>query len=431
MLNKARPLCLALLGLTFALPTAALGNAFTALDARSLSLGGAGVASTRPYNASSFNPARLAGNPQVDGRRDDFAFFRPYLGARLIDRDGFLDALDQYQENDNNSRLDQSLDDLEAAILDLDTSSEDFRAVTRAGNDLLNDYRNLSDKPLRLVGSGGFNMGYPADRWGFGVHMRQNLVAGMEIRVSENDIEAIQEALDFIDLLIDIAEGADLPDDIDLPRPSEGFESEFALQGAMVRERGISLATQLPGIDGTVVGITLKSLDVETLDWVTDVDDAERDNFDIDDHSTTHTDINLDIGLTHDLDEHWTAGLIVRNAISRDYETVLGNQVSLRPVARAGLAWQTRQWSVAWDVDLNKTQAIGFDPAKRFFTIGTEYRPWRWLALRGGFRHEQVLNENEYSLGIGLGARYAHIDIGVSTDGQDSMAAALQFGVRF
>jgi hypothetical protein len=431
LLNTARPLCLVLLGLAFALPTGALGNAFTALDARSLALGGAGVAGTRPYNAPFFNPARLAGNPQVDGRRDDYAFFRPYVGARLIDRDGFLNALDQYQENNNDARLDQSLEDLEAAIRDLDVSSEDFRAVTRAGNDLLDDYRGLSDKPLRLVGSGGINFGYPSDRWGFGAHMRQNVVAGMEVRISENDLAAIQEVLDLIDMLIDLSEGAELPDAIELPRPTEGFETEFGLRGAMVRETAISLAAKLPGLEGTVVGLTLKSLDVETLDWVTDVNDAERGNFDIDDHSTTHTDFNVDFGITHDLDEHWTAGLMVRNAIRRNYETVLGNEVGLRPVARAGLAFQTRQWTVAWDVDLNEARAIGFDPAKRFFTIGTEYRPWRGLALRGGFRHEQVLNENEYSFGFGVGIRHAHFDIGVSTDGKDSMAAALQFGFRF
>ncbi|MDQ2070120.1 conjugal transfer protein TraF [Natronospira bacteriovora] len=432
---RAHPLrnltCSLGLALALGLPIQALGNAFTALDARSLSLGGSGVASTRPYNAPFFNPARLAGNPQVEGRRDELTFLRPYVGVRLIDRDGFLDALDQYQENDNSSRLDTALDELEQSLRDLDPNREDFLAVTTAGNALLDDYQNLSDKPLRLVGSGGMNVGYPSERWGFGAHQRINGAIGMEIRVSESDIAAVREVLDFIDFLVELVDADELPDDVDLPVLPDDFQSEFALQGMLVEETGLSLAAQIPGMRRTSVGVTLKQLRVETLDWRTEVDDAESDNFDREQQSLTYTDSNIDIGLTHELDEHWTAGLMVRNAIARDYLTVLGNEVRLRPVARVGLAWQNEQWTVAWDMDLNETEAVGFDPRKQFIAMGAEYRPWRWLALRGGYRHERVLEEGELSLGFGLAMRHAHFDLGVSTDGRDSMAAALQFGVRF
>jgi hypothetical protein len=55
-----------ILAATAIFSSTASADAFLALDPRSMSLGGAGVASTRPYNAAFFNPARLAGNPPLE-----------------------------------------------------------------------------------------------------------------------------------------------------------------------------------------------------------------------------------------------------------------------------------------------------------------------------------------------------------------------------
>jgi len=83
------------------------------------------------------------------------------------------------------------------------------------------------------------------------------------------------------------------------------------------------------------------------------------------------------------------------------------------------------------DMDFNETEAIGFDPAKRYTTLGAEYRPFRWLALRGGYRYENVLQEGNASLGFGLDSRHAHFDFALSGDTGDSLGVALQAGARF
>ncbi len=411
--------------------TQALANAFTSLDPRSMSLGGAGVAATRPYNAPAFNPARLAGNPQIEGRRDDRAFSRAFGGIRLIDRDGFLDSLDRFQENDNQSRLKQSLDQLEARISDQSVTRQDLRAVFRTADELLDDYQSLSDKPLRLAASAGFNLGAPGERFGFGASIRQNAVVGMELRISQEDISQVRQVIDFIEVLMDIIDEEVIPPDLELPDVGDDLTSDFALRGAMVREVGLSVGARIPQQPRTYLGVNLKSLQIDTLDWETDVERARTENFELDDQRLIHADVNVDLGVVHELDDGWSAGMMVRNLIPRDYRTVLGNQVPLRPTFRGGLAWQNPRWTVAVDMDLNETVAIGFDPAKQYLAMGVEHRPLRWLSLRGGYRYERVLEEGNISLGIGLSSRRSHFDLALSGDAGDSFGAAMQFGVRF
>jgi len=413
------------------LPGLVSANALTALDPRSMSLGGAGAASMRPYNASFFNPARYAGNPQVSGRHDDRAFARGFVGVRLIDRDGFLDSVNQYQENDNSSLLDERIDHLEDRIRDLEVEREDFRAVTEAGNALLDDLEGLSDKPLRLAASTGINAGWPGEQWGVGAHVRQNLVLGMEVRVSESDRRAVREMLDFVDLLVEVSETGVVPPDTTLPEVSEELTSDFAMQGALVRDSAVSFASRVSGWEGVTVGLTVKSLYVESLDWRIDVGQADSDNFELDEQRRAHSDPNLDLGIIQELDENWSAALMVRNLISRDYETVLGNEIAIRPIARVGLGWQTETLSFALDMDLNEAAAIGFDPAKQYVSLGAEYRPWAWMALRAGYRYEAVLREGNVSGGIGFTGRRGHFDLALSGDTGDSVGIAMQAGVRF
>jgi hypothetical protein len=408
-----------------------LADGFLALDPRSMSMGGAGVASTRPYNAAFFNPARLAGNPPLTNRRSERAFVRPFLGARLIDRDGFLDALDHYQENDARNRFRLARDELQDAIQNAEVEMEDFRRVTRTGNELIDDFENLSDKPLRVVASAGVSFGAPGEHHGYGFHVRQNALGGTRINVADSDLAQVRTALNFLDTLLDTYELREIPTDIELPSALEDPVSDAELQGALIRETGFSFAMSMLTARQTVVGVTFKSLYVETLDWRAPIGDFDRDNFSLDEQRIAHTDGNIDIGLTHALGGDWTVGLMVRNAIAREYETVRGNSVPITPTVRAGLAWQTDEFTVAWDMDVNESPAIGFDPNKQFIATGVEYRPWGGLALRAGFRYERVLGEGTTSFGLGWSAPRFHVDFALAGAARDDRAIALQTGVRF
>lgn len=415
----------------FLVPPAMAADSLSGLDPRSMAMGGTGVASVRASQAAQFNPARFAGNPALDGHGGEVAFGRPWLGVRIVDRDDFLGALDQYVENDNEGALKAALDNLERTIDERSTDPEDVRAVTRSANALLDDLDNLSDKPVRAVGSLGLNLGMPGDRFGWGLHVRREAVAGAVIRLGDEDRQAVRDTVNFLDALVDLYETREIPRDTRIPRPVEEFTSTAGVRGALVDEYGISLGYAPPLLEETSFGVTLKHLRVDTVDWDVDLNDAEQERFSLDDQRRSNDDINLDIGVTHVLEDQWVAGLVIRNAIAREYRTVNDNLVEIRPLYRAGLAWQGDRLTVAWDMDLNESPAIGFDPGKQFMAMGVEYKPFHWLALRGGARFERVLQEVTTSFGVGFSSRRARFDIGVSANEPDDRAIALQAGFRF
>lgn len=129
---------------------------FLSFDPRSMAMGGAGVASARSYNATIFNPALLVSSQSSD---DWKFYFRPYLGARLLDRDNFLDALDEYQDSNSEDEFDRLLEiakrDFAAGLI----TADDLRALAAAAEDWQGDIDKLSDKPLRASLSYGFTIG--------------------------------------------------------------------------------------------------------------------------------------------------------------------------------------------------------------------------------------------------------------------------------
>ena len=428
---QCRNLTLAAVLIVLLSPPPIFANAFTGLDPRSMAMGGTGVASGRPSQSAHFNPARFAGNPGLDGRGGEVAFARPWAGVRLVDRDDFLGAVDQYVENDNEGALKSALDNLERTIDERTTSTEDVRDVTRSADALLEDLSNLSDKPIRAVGSAGLNLGMPGDRFGWGMHIRREAVAGAVIRLSEEDRQAVRDTVDFLDALVDLYETREIPRDTRIPRPVEEFTSTAGTRGALIEERGVSMGYSLPVERPTSVGITVKHMRVDTVDWDADLNDADQERFRLADQRRSNDDMNLDIGITHVLEDEWVAGLVIRNAIAREYRTVNDNLIELHPLYRAGLAWQGERVTVAWDMDLNESPAIGFDPGKQFMAMGVEYKPWGWFALRAGMRFERVLQEATTSFGVGFSGEQARFDIGISANEPDDRAIALQAGFRF
>lgn len=412
-------------------PVPLSATTFVSEDPRALAMGGAGVAGTRTRNAGLFNPAHLAGHTAVRGHRRGLAFYRPQEGVRVIDEEGFLQAAEDFLERDHETSLRDALEQLEEAIEDDTVELADLRRVTDEANDLLDGLESISGRPLRATASAGLNLNQPGERFGWGAHIRQRADAGSVIDISEQDVRFIRDTLGFVEALAEFYETDIIPPGVRVPRPVDELTSSATIQGASIRETGVSLAHDVPMLPDTRVGVTFKSLLVETVDWNVSVGDAERERFSRADQTQRDQDFNMDVGFTHKLEAEWTAGVMVRNVIGQHYQTVEGRPVRVRPVTRVGLAWEGDRLTVAWDADLVETPAIGFEPDRQYMGMGVEYAPWPWLALRGGVRMDRVSRQVTTGYGFGLVFERMHFDLSVGGDETDDQAVSLQLGARF
>lgn len=461
----------------------ASGISFLTFDARSMSMAGTGVVTARSHNASLFNPGLLT---RHEPNRRDRVSMHLYAGARLLDRDNFLDSAETFADRYE----DVSVKDLVSDNFDLESGSyetgAELRSATGQLRDLQADLNDLSDKPLRVSASYGGSFNYPTERWAFGGYHRQFLVMGSAVRISEQDntnITRVTNTIDrFADVFDDVARldemrqsgealtleevvdganrlwdsvraldvyldfdriaddasngglrGRELEDYLREPVPRE-FSSTIESQGAEVREEAISIARQFPLQDDSRlhVGVNLKQVNFTTIHFEQRIDDFALSAYEQDEHRRLHTRFNMDAGLVYSHDSPWEWGLVLRNLVPHNFYTAKGDRIDLRPMMRVGVGYRTRPLRVSLDVDVTKNEPLGFDPDKQYVSLGAEWFLWRNTALRAGLRGNMVDGETLPSAGFGFGTHRGHIDLALakSTNG-DEWGLSLQAGLSF
>lgn len=394
-----------------------------------------------------FNPALLARGSD-DERRINA---RPYVGARLIDRDEFLDSLDAFQESTSDERLRQQFGQFErrvdAGIEEIEDAREalaEARDVIGAARALLDDYETLSDKPLRVGASAGGSLGYSGNDYAMGMLLRRSEMGGTVIRLTDEDLTSIEQVFTTVDSL---ARGVELfiDDQDQLPLitallkaivnntripEEEDLTSSLAFEGARVTETAVAYTPATGDKFSWRWGATFKLIEFETIDYEERIAEADAVDFSDNRHKLRYSDINLDVGVTRRIDRHWRFGAVVRNAVPRGYNTVRGNTIELRPLLRVGVAYEPQAWTLTADLDITTSDPLGFDPDKRYLSTGVEWRAWRNTALRAGYRYNTVSGSGLYSLGIGLGPHRTHFDLALAYKG-DELGISLQLAAYF
>lgn len=468
----------------------ALSLSFTSFDTRSMALGGAGVAFARPVKAPLFNPALLSVGAS-DGAEP--LMLSLHSGARLFDRDGFIDGVRHYQDNNAEAAFESALADFNGKVDQGLLEAADFDALSMAANELFDDIEGLSNRPLRLGGAIGATLARPGDT-GLAGFVHVYAIGGSIIDFAATDRALVDGVLNFGRATLDLTDtfapyvdfleqnvgalqasyevggftalelelrnllansnlapdaealisllqnyhqvylaGAveidDVRDLIRLPDFRTESRSELELQGALVTEAGFSFSKQFHTWQGLSAGATVKVIQFQTVDYRARIVDATGANFAFRDHRTVFSDPNIDLGLAGILSGNLRWGIVIRNLLERDYVTARGNIIELRPQARIGFAWETDKITLAADLDLTRNEPLGFDPDKRFLGLGIERRWSRW-SLRAGLRHNIVDNTELYSLGLAVRMGRTQLEVsGAGTD--DTAALALQFDVRF
>ena len=396
---------------------------FGIFDPRSLAMGGTGVSAGTSGNASYFNPALLAA-----ARPNDTFSFEIMAAARAYDPDKLRDDIDTLDSSGQNlgnaiSQFNQSTTQANAAQLASALGS--FQSALRTvGNKTAE--ANLFASPL-TVGVPGKNLGWAvsaAARADLGVKAFYESADDATLTAYQNAAAAYAgsgSAADLMALLAAFGNGTTLND--------PNLLSHVDIRGAGFTEYGVSLAHEFQSLGKLAIGITPKYVKVYTLDYRAS---SQNPEISADQGRKDYTSSNLDIGLAQDLGAGFKWGLVGKNVIARDYATILGNKIEVRPQVRAGLSHHTDWTTFAIDVDLTENQPVSFDKPTRYAAVGAEFDVWGFLQLRAGYRADLSGNYSGIpSVGLGLRFLGVHLDLAVAKRGEEEAMAAAQLGFRF
>lgn len=410
------------------LPVITHAATFGSYDPRSLAMGGTGVSHANIDHAAYYNPALLS----VAQDDDDFSLLVPTLGLRAYDPEKFIDVLEDHQDGDYETAMSDSITAFEA-----DQTQANAQIMADNAQRLRNSFIDLSDKELDLELHAGVGFAIPGKGLGFAITATGRAMSGVVLNVADTDKAMMQQ---YIDAANDYADNGVIDNPAAYPLAYDGsnflstdgrLDSTAFIRGAMIIEGGISLSHEFESLGNWSIGITPKSVQINTYDYEVSVENSEVDE---DKGKIEYTDTNIDIGIAKRISAGWKFGLVVKNAVKKEYLTARGNTIVLEPTARMGISHHTNWTTIALDVDLTENDRTGLTGEKtQYVALGMEF-DLSLVQLRVGARHnlsaEGDRESNTLSAGVGLYVIGLHIDAGVAQN-DDEVAAAVQLGFQF
>ncbi len=400
--------------------TAAHASTFHTFDPASLAQGGSGVAIADPSRSTLSNPAALSAMPESS----DFNL-QTSAAARAFDQDDLRGALDDFQDAQYVDEMDQSISDAETELNEFanttnpttrQEAADAVRVVSQDTNELNGGLQDVTGKPVEGEFAGALAASVPGPTLGVGVSYSGWGTVSATSTYEDTFLSDVADDLDQCathiengnesncnsSQFIEDSDGDGTPDTFTVD-PQNDLNSRVFARGVAVDEIGLTLSTAFDlGGPSLAIGVTPKSQTVQVFDYVQTVDDADSDNVDADRFTETYDDTNVDLGARLGLGA-FSAGLTVRNAISNEYETTLGNTVEIEPTARAGVAYDWGWFSLAGDVDVTENSSVGFADDNRFASLGATVDVLGWVQLRGGYRANLAGDARDVaSVGVGL-----------------------------
>src|SRR5690606_16244904 len=130
-------------------------------NARSLAMGGTGVATAHPAAAASLNPAMMAATHHEWS--DDFGLILPSVNVRFADEEEVLDQVDDLQDAIDN--FDELADRINFNPSDAESLRNDARAVA---GDLLEQLKAFDKDTIRINAGVGLSLAVPSPRLAVG-----------------------------------------------------------------------------------------------------------------------------------------------------------------------------------------------------------------------------------------------------------------------
>ena len=432
------------------LSTNILAAPFGVNDARSLAMGGIGVAAGDPASASHFNPALLASSFQDEA---DFNLVIPGFTIGPLDIITITDTVSDFSDADYATTLDTSITSFNNAATATEISTAATNAATASQN-LLNGINDLADAAsINLNMNLGVLLAIPNQTLGFSAYSNARLIGGTNIDFTANDTAQIQSYIDVLSCLgavdptlssgtttqqtqyatevaacynlspgvIDSGTGQFTNTDIE-----GSLTSSVKVRGAVIRESGLSLAHTFPSLRYVSLGVTAKTVQVTTFDTSSSINSASVSTSN---GQNSYSNLNLDLGIVAPFSNNFKVGAVVKNIIKKNYKTVLNNDISVLPQYRVGAAYQNEWVAVGIDYDISRNKSVAFEKDTQYVAIGTEIDIFDTMQLRFGFKNNTVSADKVSSIGLGFVAG-ANIDLALAL-GNDGYEFGFQLGVKF
>src|SRR5690554_6720323 len=356
--------------------------------------------------------------------------------------------------------------------------------VQSATKDLTDSLQSISGNPLAAKVGLGTTLAIPSKKFSAAVSLSGTANISARVNFSDNDINLLNSyapaARGYVAIAQNISEkvenidetgsAADVQDDItninnlitDLKTyESDGIftggdltadpnlDSTVELVAVAVVDVGVSFAREFDfGGHAVAIGVTPKIQKISTFHYGDEVDgfeDIETD--DVKDYQKDYTDFNLDIGASYRFgaDNNWIAGAVVKNILggSYDYADTLvtpkddngnpngtpyylpGGKVKLNPQVRGGIAYHSKWFNAAFDLDLMKNKAVAYEAETQYASLGVELDVFRTLQLRAGYRAILVSGGTDVvTAGFGLSSFGVHIDVAAMANPSDYLREA-------
>ena len=415
---------------------------FGVFDPRSLAMGGTGVASGDASNASHYNPALLS----LTHEDDDFSLVIPTVTVGISDPNDLEDAFDAYDAANYETALDATIATYDASTpLTLKANAS---AVVDAAQNIKDGINTLSNKSVVLNANAAVLLAVPSKSVAVSVYTAGRVHGGANLVITNADNALLQ---DYIDTLACIADpNTDTPAEItacdtatttDVLNDADGtfnstntantLTSTANLQGAVITEVGVSLAHKFESLGGLSIGITPKSIKVDTFDSELGIDTGD---IDIDEGRRSYSDTNIDVGIAMKINENLKVGLVAKNIMSKEYKTILNNTIKLEPQYRAGVAYQNDWVLLSADLDLAENKGTGFESKSKNAAIGVEFDIFDTVQFRAGYTqnlsNDTAADDGMASVGVGLSPFGIHLDLAVASNNA-GIQGGFQLGFKF
>src|SRR5690554_4202522 len=323
-------------------------------------------------------------------------------------------------------------------------------AVSLSGTANISARVNFSDNDINLLNSyAPAARGYVAiaqDISGAIDDLNENASTPAEIQAEADKIASAQNKVTNLKNYTDgdgIFIGGDLKAEPDL-------DSTVELVAVAVVDVGVSFAREFDfGGHAVAIGVTPKIQKISTFhygDEVDGFDDIETD--DVREYQKDYTDFNLDIGASYRFgaNNNWMAGAVIKNILGGSYayqdidiklkdsdgniipgatKHLHGGEVKLNPQVRGGIAYHSKWFNAAFDLDLIKNKAVAYEAETQYASLGVEFDVFRTLQLRAGYRANLVSGGTDVvTAGFGLSPFGVHIDVAAMANPSDYLREA-------
>lgn len=363
-------------------------------NGRLTGMSGAGYVTAGYLDGVLLNPSLGAGF----GETDDFAIAFN-AGGVASDKDDLIDAMDELVDYVDYLDSITNVQDLNAGMADI----------------LIERIRAVENKGVQGNAGGSLVIAIPNDLVALSLIAKARAQIGVVTLIDEGDYALIENS-------------------VDQPFDTADLNSSVLGQGALIREVGVAFSKTLQSIKNEtwLVGVTPKRVTVETFVYDARVADYDEDDFDADNYTVKSSATSFDAGVTY-IKGNMRYGLVVKDAMSQDFETISGDKLSIKPLSTAALGYSYNWLKAEVALDLNAVPAFGLGGDVQILRAGLEASPWRWLQLRAGLQQDlKNTLEDTYSVGLGLSPfDTINLDVAAITGQNNTVGGAVQLGLRF